>query len=121
MRINRATALFIAIIWLLPVLMVKAETLTATVPLSPINVVPAVAGLDAEGTLTLTMQLSRTASGEITGGTVNFLLKIKFPGDVTITGDPLREGNVTTNRPVGINADESSTTFQRERMNDLRT
>src|SRR5262249_6317730 len=69
----------------------------------------------------LTMQLSRTASGEITGGTVNFLLKFKFPGDVTITGYPLREGNVTTNGPMVINADESSTSFQREGMIDLST
>src|SRR5262249_40949038 len=104
-------ALFIAMICLSPALIARAETVSATIPLSTANVVPQVSGLDADGTMTLTININRGTSGQITSGSVNFLFRFKFPGPVTITGFPLREGSATTNGPEVINADNSSTTF----------
>jgi hypothetical protein len=72
--------------------------------LTPGHVVPPVSGLRAEGRGTLALDLTRDASGTITGGTVVFYVNYAFPGSVTITGLALHQGAKGANGPVVLDA-----------------
>ncbi|MDP9261075.1 MAG: CHRD domain-containing protein [Actinomycetota bacterium] len=72
--------------------------------LTPGEVVPHVAGLNAEGTGNLTLDLTRDASGNVTGGNVVFYVNYRFPGSVTITGLALHQGARGANGPVALDA-----------------
>src|SRR5207248_2626517 len=48
--------------------------------LTPKEVVPRVSGLNAEGTGNVTLDLTRDASGTVTGGNVVFYINYRFPG-----------------------------------------
>jgi hypothetical protein len=72
--------------------------------LTPGEVVPRVTGLRAEGPGSLTLDLTRDASGNLTGGNVVFYVNYRFPGSVTITGLALHQGARGTNGPVVLDA-----------------
>lgn len=72
--------------------------------LTPGQVVPRVTGLNAEGTGSLTVDLTRDASGNLTGGNVVFYVNYTFPGSVTITGLALHQGARGANGPVALDA-----------------
>jgi hypothetical protein len=72
--------------------------------LTPGQVVPRVEHLNAEGNGNLTLDLTRDASGNLTGGNVVFYVNYRFPGPVTITGLALHQGARGTNGPVVLDA-----------------
>ena len=72
--------------------------------LTPGEVVPHVSGLDASGTGSLTLDLTRDASGDVTGGNVVFYINYRFPGSITLTGLALHQGARGTNGPVVLDA-----------------
>ena len=72
--------------------------------LTPGQVVPRVTGLKAEGSGNLTLDLTRDASGNLTGGNVVFYVNYRFPGSVTITGLALHQGARGANGPVVLDA-----------------
>jgi hypothetical protein len=72
--------------------------------LTPGEVVPHVTGLNAEGTGNLTLDLTRDASGNITGGNVVFYVNYRFPGSVTITGLALHQGARGANGAIVLDA-----------------
>ncbi|MFN0085027.1 MAG: CHRD domain-containing protein [Blastocatellia bacterium] len=80
------------------------ETIAVTVPISPANEVPPIAGLNATGTATITINPVRTpATGVIVGGIVTFTLIYDFGGDVTVTGLHIHEAAAGVNGGVVIN------------------
>lgn len=80
-----------------------AETVSTGLILSPANENPPVIGLNAQGGFQITVNVTRDATGAITGGTVRFLGNAIFPGAVSITGLHIHEGAATINGPVVIN------------------
>jgi hypothetical protein len=52
----------------------------------------------------LTLDLTRDASGNITGGNVVFYVNYRFPGSVTITGLALHQGARGANGAVALDA-----------------
>lgn len=80
------------------------ETTAVTVPISPANEVPPIAGSNATGTATITINpVRRPSNGEIIGGTVTFSLIYDFGGDVTVTGLHIHEAAAGANGSVVIN------------------
>ncbi|MDX2029921.1 MAG: CHRD domain-containing protein, partial [Blastocatellia bacterium] len=80
------------------------ETTAATIAISPANEVPPIAGLNATGTATITINpVRRPTTGEITGATVAFSMSYDFGGDVTVVGLHIHEGASGANGPVVIN------------------
>jgi uncharacterized protein (TIGR03437 family) len=92
-------ALNLALAVLALVLPARAETLCATVPLSPANEVPPVIGLNANGTAVVTLNLMRDGAGNIISASVNLTASVSFPGSVRIEGLRLQEA------PVGANGE----------------
>jgi hypothetical protein len=90
----------------------KRETSTAVfhLHLRPGQVVPPASGLNAEGKGNLTLDLTRDASGAITGGNVVFYVNYRFPGAVTITALALHQGARGSNGPVVLDAAIGSVT-----------
>ena len=84
---------------------VKAETLTAVVKLTTTEEVGSTVPLPtgAVGTTLLTVVVNRDASGNVTGGTVNFLTNFNFPSGVTLTGHHIHEAAFGANGPIVIN------------------
>ncbi len=81
---------------------IHAETLTATVPLTPgaeINPNPAPPA-DASGGMVVTINIARDGSGNITAATINFTGTASFNGPVTFTGLHIHEGEITANGPI---------------------
>jgi len=72
--------------------------------LTPGEVVPRVQGLDARGNGNLTLDLTRDASGNVTGGNVVFYINYRFPGSITLTGLALHQGVRGANGPVVLDA-----------------
>ena len=72
--------------------------------LTPGEVVPHVSGLNADATGNLTLDVTRDASGNITGGSVVFYVNYRFPGSVTIAGLALHQGARGANGPVVLDA-----------------
>ncbi|MFN8004240.1 MAG: CHRD domain-containing protein [Acidobacteriota bacterium] len=91
----------------------RAEVYTATLLISPLNEVPPITTLNATGVFVVTVTVNRDASGNITGGSVNFLGNVNFPTAVTITGMHLHENVAGANGPVrfdsGINGNSTKT------------
>jgi hypothetical protein len=90
----------------------KRETSTAVfhLHLRPGQVVPPASGLNAEGKGNLTLDLTRDATGAITGGNVVFYVNYRFPGAVTITALALHQGARGSNGPVVLDAAIGSVT-----------
>ncbi len=113
-RINRrclVQLLLIASIWSLWFFMataIHAETIQATVPLSPANEFPPVTNLTASGGVQLTIELTRDFAGNITNAKMSLLATVAFPASVTIQGLHLHEGNNRTNGPVQFDTGLSS-------------
>ena len=78
------------------------ETQAGTVALSAANEVPPVAGSNATGTATITVNPTRDATGNITGGAVTFTVTFNFPGGVTITGLHIHEAALGVNGAIVI-------------------
>jgi hypothetical protein len=72
--------------------------------LTPGEVVPRVRGLDAAGNGNLTLDLTRDASGNVTGGNVVFYVNYRFPSSITLTGLALHQGVRGANGPVVLDA-----------------
>jgi hypothetical protein len=90
----------------------KRQTSTAVfhLHLRPGKVVPRPSDLKAEGSGNLTLDLTRDASGAVTGGNVVFYVNYRFPGSVTITGLALHQGARGSNGPVVLDAAIGSVT-----------
>ncbi len=101
------TASVLALLLLALSISANAETVTAAQLLSPANEVPPV-NLNATGGFIVTIVVNRGANGAITGGTVNFLGTVSFPGAVTITGLHIHEGAITVNGPIRIDSGVSA-------------
>lgn len=74
------------------------ETLSGTVAMSPDNEAPPVTGLTATATGTITINPTRDATGNVTGGTVTFTIAFNFSGSVTVTGLHIHEA------PAGVSS-----------------
>jgi CHRD domain len=72
--------------------------------LTPGEVIPHVIGLNANGTGNLTLDLTRDASGNVTGGNVVFYVNYRFPGSITLMGLALHQGARGSNGPVVLDA-----------------
>ncbi len=83
----------------------KAETIQASLALTPANEVPPIAGLNASAAFQITVTVVRDAAGTITSGTVRFSGSVAFPGNVTFTGLHIHEGTATATGPVVIGTD----------------
>jgi hypothetical protein len=103
MKSSLRSAVSLAAIFLFALTAVRAETVSASVPLSPANEVPPITGLNATGGFQITVNVTRDAQGAITGGTIRFLGSITFPGAVTVVGLHIHEGPVNDNGPVRFN------------------
>ncbi len=102
-RINRrclAQCLPLSFLWLVMTTVAHAETLQATIPLSPANEFPPVTNLTATGNVHLTVELTRDADGNLTSAKMSLLATVSFPGSVTIQGLHLHEGDNRLNGPV---------------------
>ena len=72
--------------------------------LTPGEVVPRVRDLNAEANGNLTLDLTRDASGNVTGGNVVFYVNYRFPGSITLMGLALHQGARGSNGPVVLDA-----------------
>lgn len=80
----------------------SAETLYFRAILLPSNEVPAI-NINATGAATLRAHVVRDDSGQITDGSVDFLVDYSFPASVTVTGLHIHPGAAGTNGPVTVN------------------
>ena len=103
MRRSIVFAISLFTLFLISLTSAKAEVVTASVPLSPLNENPPITNLNATGGFQITVNVTRDANGAITGGTIRFLGTFMFPGAVTITGLHIHEGPVNDNGPVRFN------------------
>ena len=85
-------------------------TFVSRLSLNTREVVPPVTGLRASGNGSLTFDVMRDASNNVTGGNVVFYVNYDFPGSVTITGVTLNQGAKGANGPVVVNADTGTLT-----------
>ena len=79
-------------------------TFVSKIDLNPREVVPPVTGLRASGNGSLTFDVTRDSSGNVTSGNVVFYVNYDFPGSVTITGLSLHQGNRGANGPTAVDA-----------------
>ncbi len=80
-----------------------SETAVFLAALSPDNEVPAVTGYAASGTAVLYAHVIRDAQGQITSGSVDFVMFHNFPDTPTLTGLHIHSGAAGANGPVVIN------------------
>lgn len=83
---------------------VRMETKVFRAVLSPENEVPPIAGLAASGTGTMYVHIARGADGAIVGGSVDFITRYQFPGEVTFTGMHIHSGAAGINGPIVIDS-----------------
>lgn len=76
--------------------------------LSPANEVPPVA-IDASGVALVFVHVVRDARGQITGGTVDFQVDYRFPGEVELTGLHIHPGVAGVNGPVTVSSGLAAT------------
>jgi uncharacterized protein (TIGR03437 family) len=80
----------------------KAESIPFRMNMSPNNEVPALPNLDASGFGTVWLHVVRDEGGAVVSGTVDFVVRHRFPGATTFTGLHIHRGNAGTNGPVLI-------------------
>lgn len=80
----------------------SAETVYFRAVMLPSNEVPAVA-IDASGSATIRAHVVRDDAGQVTEGSVDFVVSYAFPGAVTITGLHIHNGPAGVNAGVTIN------------------
>lgn len=80
----------------------STQTVAVRALLSPLNEVPPITDLNASGGFVVTLDITRDASGNITGGTANFVGQVMFPGAVTIIGLHIHEQVAGMNGPIVI-------------------
>src|SRR6185295_3411987 len=78
--------------------------------MSPLQEVPAIANLDAEGAALIQVQVTRNNAGAITSGSVTFDVDYRFPAPATITGLEISNGAAGTTGPAVIATGISSPT-----------
>ncbi len=71
---------------------VRAEILMANVLGSPLAETPPITTLNASGGFNVTINVTRDAAGNITGGTISFIAQVQFPGSVTFNAFHIHEG-----------------------------
>lgn len=71
--------------------------------LSAANEVPPV-DLAASGTATVWLHVVRNAAGEIQSGSVDFIIRYRFPAPITFTGLHIHSGRAGANGPVVLNS-----------------
>ncbi len=76
------------------------ERIGATVFMDPMNEVPPIPTLFASGRATITIDITRDALGQVTGGTMVFTVFYVFPGEVQITGLHIHEQVAGVNGPI---------------------
>ena len=79
-------------------------TFVSRIDLNPREVVPPVTGLRASANGSLTFDVTRDSTGNVTSGNVVFYVNYDFPGSVTITGLSLHQGNRGANGPTVVDA-----------------
>ena len=90
---------------------VTTETLFYRATLLPENQVPAVTGLNASGSVLITLDVTRDGSGNVTSGAIMFDANYQFAQPpVTFVGFHIHEGLVGTNGPVVIDSKLTSFT-----------
>ena len=82
----------------------QPSTVVFHLQLTPGEVVPRVQNLNAGGNGNLTLDLTRDASGNVTGGNIVFYVNYHFPGSITLTGLALHQGAHGSNGPVVLDA-----------------
>ncbi len=85
-------------------------TFVSKIALNTREVVPPATGLHASGSGSLTFDVTRDASNNVTSGNVVFYVNYDFPGSVTITGLSLHQGNKGANGPVVLDANTGTVT-----------
>jgi hypothetical protein len=92
---------------------VRAEILMANLQASPLAETPPITDLNAMGGFNITIDVTRDAAGNITGGKISFIAQFAFPGSVEITGFHIHEGATGVAGPVrfdtGISGSNSVT------------
>lgn len=88
---------------------VQAETVTMNLLLSPLNEIPPITNLTATGAFQLTLEVTRDATGAITGGTLKTVGAVNFPGAITIVGFHIHEGPSTANGGIRFDSGITST------------
>lgn len=89
----------------------RAEVYTASVLLTPggeVSPNPAPPA-NASGVFLVTITVNRDNNGVVTGGAMNFLGSINFPGAATVVGLHIHEGSNVVNGPVVFNTGLSAT------------
>lgn len=90
----------------------KKPTLSATpvfkLNLKPSQEVPAIKGLKASATGSVTFDLERSSAGAVTAGEVIFYFNYSFPGAVTINGLHIHQGAKGANGPVVVDSGVTS-------------
>lgn len=81
----------------------STETAVFIAPLSSQNEVPPISGYDATGTAVLYAHVIRDAAGEITSGSVDFVIHHNFPDTPTVSGLHIHTGVAGVNGGVVIN------------------
>ena len=85
-------------------------TFVSKIDLNTHEVVPPVTGLRAGGNGSLTFDVTRDASNNVTGGNVVFYVNYDFSGSVTIIGLSLHQGAKGANGPVVLDASTGTVT-----------
>ncbi len=86
-----------------------AETRIYRAIMATANEVPPITGLNASGMATLQVHVIRGTNGQITSGSVDFLVNYSFPSEVTITGLHIHNGPAGVNAGVTVNTGLSGT------------
>lgn len=92
-----------ALFLLFAVAAARAETISASVPMSPSNEItpnPPIVQPGATGAFQITVNVTRDGAGAITGGAIRFLGNVAFPQAITTVGLHIHEGAATINGPV---------------------
>ena len=85
------------------------ERIGATVFMDPMNEVPPIPTLAASGRGTITIDVTRDALGQVTGGNMVFTVFYVFPGEVQITGLHIHEERAGVNGPIRFDTRISGT------------
>ncbi len=117
MNRSRLVALLVVVAFALVVVggaTAKKPALSATpvfkLNLKPSQEVPAIKGLKADATGSVTFDLERSSAGAITSGEVIFYFNYSFPASVNVTGLHIHQAAKGANGPIVVNSGVASFT-----------
>lgn len=87
----------------------QAQTVTSPLTLSPQQEVPPT-NINASGGFIIGITPTRSGTGAVTGGSVNFLGQLVFPPNTTVTGLHIHQGVAGTNGPIVVDSGISAGT-----------